>query len=312
MAAVVAVISSCSEENRPTGDNWGTTEWYPDRFYCSYTPVVMTRTVEFDLNEDARLYLDCQGGFFELAVSKEPGEYVKSNDIKVYYNGMLDEDGKFHVTLNDDKSGKFTADIGVEFVDGVAEGIHKYYIVYTGQMDGNNSINVQGTNLTASKEYVTVDMCNLDAEGFYVEKIDLVNPVDKILIWVGTILGICLAVWIIVGRYLFFPRIRVSRLQFTGPDTFNRTPTVKGCYRVVLTADRKRKQGIIARLFTGKILYIYDDVWTEEVLFEHRNKKSVRIRTKGDWTCDSFSLEKHNSYIIENMTTKQKGEITVV
>lgn len=319
MMAVVAIATSCSEEKQPTGDNWGTTEWYPDRFYYSYDPVRMTKTLEFEFNDDAREYLKGDDGYFELAISSSPQTYTKPTNIKVYYNDEYCEDGKFRVKLSEataDESNPnvYTADVGIEFLDGAKEGIHQYYIVYSGDMAGNSHIrdNARDNAIETNKDDVAVELFTLDEDGFYVEKIDVKNPVDVVLTWIGIIGGIGLAIWLIFGRYFFYPRIMVSRIMFTGPDTFNRSIAVKGCYKVVLTADRKKKQGLFARILTGKIRYIYDDVWTDEVSFEHRNKRSVCIHTTGDWTCDSFLLERHNTYTIDNMGTKKRGDITIV
>ncbi len=79
--AVVAIATSCSEEKQPTGDNWGATEWYPDRFYYSYDPVRMTKTLEFEFNDDAREYLKGDDGYFELAISSSPQTYTKPTNI---------------------------------------------------------------------------------------------------------------------------------------------------------------------------------------------------------------------------------------
>lgn len=310
--AIAISTSSCSQDEVMGEDNWGSTNWYPNRFYYSYQPTTMSRTLEVSLNDDAYHYMDTEEGYFELSISKAPNKYVKPDDIKVYYNNELTDDGKFRISVNEAKSKVFTVEVGIEFCESATEGAHQYYIVYTDQMNGKDEITVDGVELAADKEHIKVDMAELDDRGFIVEKRVSLNPADKVLICIGSLICACLALWLIFGKYLFYRRIRITRLQLTGPGTFNRTPTVKGCYRVVLTANRRQKQGLIARIFTGKVLYIYDDEWTDEICFQHHSKKGIRIRTSGGWTCDSIILQRHNTYKIENMTSKQKCEITIV
>lgn len=316
MMVVIAIATSCSEEKQPTGDNWGTTEWYPDRFYYSYDPVRMTKTLEFEFNDDAREYLKGDDGYFELAISSSPQTYTKPTNIKVYYNDEYCEDGKFRVKLSEtvaDESAPnvYTADVGIEFLDEAKEGIHQYYIVYSGDMAGNSYIRDNDNAIQTNKNDVSVELFTLDEDGFYVEKIDVKNPVDVVLTWIGIIGGIGLAIWLLFGRYFFYPRIMVSRIMLTGPDTFNRSIAVKGCYKVVLTADRKKKQGLFARIFTGKILYIYDDVWTDAISFTHSKRDSIIIHTTGNWECDDRRLVRYSNYKVSNIATKAKCSITI-
>ena len=58
------------------------------------------------------------------------------------------------------------------------------------------------------------------------------------------------------------------------------------------------------KLFTGKIQYEIDPMWTSEISIEPRDSNSVRIRPSKDYLVSSRTLKKNVDYEIINQSTK--------
>ena len=85
---------------------------------------------------------------------------------------------------------------------------------------------------------------------------------------------------------------------------------MKGYRKLVLT-NKKTTQGFFNRLFTGKVLYEVNPIWTNDVLVEPKDKNSVRLRCPLDYMADARVLKKNQEYTIHNITTGNKTTIKI-
>lgn len=105
------------------------------------------------------------------------------------------------------------------------------------------------------------------------------NPLAIVLFWIGVAILLCLLLWFLFLQRIFYPRIKVSRVEFKGPGSFYQSKKIKGARKVVLTSQKK-KQNPLSRLFTGEVRYIKADHFTPEleILPAAGKKKKVRVK----------------------------------
>ena len=108
------------------------------------------------------------------------------------------------------------------------------------------------------------------------------NPLAIVLFWIGIAIVAFLILWFLFLERIFYPRIKVSRVEFKGPGSYYQSKKIKGARKVVLTS-KKKKQSPISRIFTGDVRYVVADHFTPEVeiLPAAGKKKKVRVRNVG-------------------------------
>lgn len=140
------------------------------------------------------------------------------------------------------------------------------------------------------------------------------NPLAVLLLWLGILLLGLLVLWLLVLKRIFFPTIKVGRVEMTGPGSYYQSKRLKGARKVVLTS-RKRSQGFISRVMTGEIRYVRADHFSPEIEIEPSGaKKKVKVRSAGtgDNGWDIFPTSIYAPYdkgTLVNRITKDKTEI---
>lgn len=327
--AIAFAMASCGGDNKPQGADWGHTEYYEDFLFKEYEPVVMANTLEIELNNDAARFFNSDEASIELCVSSDPDKFVRPTDIIVYFNGKQCENFKFSIAPKaqigkedselDEDYYTVSGELAIEFKDEALDGRHEYYVLYS-DCSSKNTVRLRDSEqvIQVSKKDLTYTFEGSIVNGIFATKETIYNPAAVATFW--TIVGFLTLVllWLGFGRYIFFPRIKVPSIEFVGPGSFFGSYQVKGCYKVVLTSNKNAKQNFIKRILTGKILYIYNEIWTTDIIIEHCDKESVEIFTGGDWSCNAHQLFRHKTYIIKNNKThkedklKGKGDITIL
>lgn len=115
------------------------------------------------------------------------------------------------------------------------------------------------------------------------------NPLKTIVFWTAAALLAALLLWLAVFRRIFFPAIKVARIELTGPGSYYLSKRVKGARKVELTS-RNKSQNILSRLFTGRVLFIRADHFSPGIeALPAGSRKRLRFRpaggrTDGSWT----------------------------
>ena len=303
---IAPLLSSCQVENVDTE-----IVTFEDFGCCKYTPdTIPIGTIQIEFLDDAAPSsgesYETTFGIAVFNIDKNGQKTLIDSDIaQIYYNGEASKDNKYIAT---NKNGNFSIGISAVMNPDAENGIYNFSV----------EVMEEGQNL--DKLIISDEDINIDHQNGYVnhsigehsiKKGDKVNPLKKGLIIGGLTFFIILFVWIFVLRYIFFPRIKVNQLQFQGPGAFFGVFIVKGCYKVILTSNKKNKQGLLGRILVGKILYIYNDVWTRDVVFGRYDSSSVSAKVSDTWYCDSYQLQKFNEYKIYDTAKKEdKGKIT--
>jgi hypothetical protein len=129
--------------------------------------------------------------------------------------------------------------------------------------------------------------------------------------WMLIVLAAALVLWFCMLKYIFFPTFRVARLQLKDPEPYLSQLKLKG-YRLCVLSAAPKKQSWLNRIFTGEIKYEVNPLWTAQVVFEPRDRKSVRVNPdKQTYTTTARVLKCNEDYIIVNETTNAKTTMTI-
>ena len=227
------LIGGCKKEESGAY-KWGEASYYKKFLWSKSDPVVMKHTLEFEFNEYANE--DVKSVKFGLYEKNDAGEFVPvSDDIILYKNGEVCDGTTFFVTPEDK-----TVELGIEFTPEAENGCHVWYLKV---LDAGGLDCIDDQRITEEDQTPLL----LEWEANYDKQ---ANPLK-----VGCIIALitivtALAVWILVLRFMLFPRFRVRRLIVDGKHI-----PVKGFIKVIFTSKNK-KQPAIAALFTGKIKYV--------------------------------------------------------
>lgn len=173
------------------------------------------------------------------------------------------------------------------------------------------TINLKGT----SKNLETI---NAEEYGTYVSSIyfehDICwNPAKVIFMWLGICLLAALVAWFTMLKPFFFPRIRLSRLELSSKKGYYVNKKINGARMVVVTNSYK-PQSWLSKVFTGKIIYIKDEIWTSPwELTPKRRRKAAKINLHGRYMISPVTSEiaNYSTYQLDNLTTKERITIKI-
>ncbi|MCH5228363.1 MAG: VWA domain-containing protein [Muribaculaceae bacterium] len=120
------------------------------------------------------------------------------------------------------------------------------------------------------------------------------NPLGQVFFWVAMGLIALIILWFLFIQRWMYPRIKMSKMEVTGPDSFYTSKKIKGARKVVLTS-KKKKQNIFSRLFTGEVKYVKADHFDPELeIVPSGSKKKVKInhaeKGKTNWEISPSSI----------------------
>ena len=129
--------------------------------------------------------------------------------------------------------------------------------------------------------------------------------------WLIILIIAVLILWFLIIKHFVYPSIGVKTIQISDPY-FSKV-NVKGVRRVVFT-NKKMEQGLLNRIFTGKILYKKNEAWTEPLAFEAgAKKKTLRVVRTKNYVFDPYTsmLKAPSDYVVENTNDGTKIKLSV-
>jgi hypothetical protein len=142
------------------------------------------------------------------------------------------------------------------------------------------------------------------------------NPLKTCLFWIAMAIIAALVLWFFLLRRMFYPTIKIKRIDFAGPGTYYGSKKIKGARKVVLTS-KKQSQNIFSRIFTGEIRFLRAEHFIPEIeILPSGTKKKIRLHSLGKednaWDVTPSSiLAPFDKATMTNRTTKETSEITV-
>jgi len=294
----ILLLVSCSKKDDGTAPTrWGKENYYTNFLWVKHVPDTLSRTMEFDFNQDAELFMDkpLRLGLYKKTDSGKMLPVTES-EMQVYANGVRCENNIIDIWPS---TSELT--LGIVFNSAADNKVHHWFFraVEDGGLDRINGMDFYTFN-AASSSLMEIE----------VEKNKVMNPLAEGLLIALILLLIALLVWLFVLKAMFFPSFRVGKISLTDPAPYSSLKRLRGYRKMVLTS-KKPEQGFFSRLFTGKILYEVNQLWTSDVTVEPKDRKSVRLRYPKEYLADSRVLKTNQEYTIQNMTTGTKTKIKI-
>ncbi len=275
---------------------WGKTQCYDNFLGVRHTPDTLKQTLCFDFNGDARDFMteNLQLGIFK---KNDQGEFVRlgENEAEVFVNGEKAEGNIISVPPTCQEM-----EVGIVFDKTAENKTHYWYI---------RPINDGGLDRINDKE--PAQMAEDAIMEMRLQKEHIMNPLAEGLLIFLLVVAAALLVWLLVLKHLFFPTFKVNRLELIGPEPYLNTIKLKHYRKVVLTSKQKRQSGW-SRLFTGEIKYSINPLWTADVVFEPKDKRSIRVRPdRNTYITDARIMKRDEEYTLENTEKQTKTQMKI-
>lgn len=265
----------------------GKVTWYDSFLWSDASP-----STKVEWNLDPKFINRLPQSSMEFSIEPVAGQ---PNDYTVWYNGELLNNGQTFVVSPDKASV-----IQIMFNHDAFTGKRYFNLVPV------KTIGVDMVNGLPLNDYVgTTLRTEYDVTW---------NPLKACLFWLGIILLAALILWFLLLKRIFFPLIKMSKVEVTGPNTYYATKKLKGARKVVLTS-KKKSQNIFSRIFTGEIRYLRAEHFSPDIIIlPAGRKKKVKLHSQGklsnSW--DVFPSTIFNQYdkgSITNKISKEKSNI---
>ena len=305
LLGVAAMLCACSEKEVSVSGTpiaqWGKSKYYEDFLWKKWKPDTLKQTLVFEFNDDAVNFMQKP---LQLALYKksESGKMirVKDNEMRVFVDGKPANNNVISIIpkKGDDET---VVNVGIVFDPTADNKIHHWYFKPT------DAAGLERINDLNPEEFGDEASSLMDIQ---VEKAKVANPLATGTTILGFILLAVLVLWLAVLQYIFFPRFKVRSILLTDPAPYMARKTILRARQVVLTSKRQ-SQGIIGQVFTGKIIYEVNDIWTSDIIIVPRDRQSVRVSSSKGYLIDGRRLMRNQEYTIQNESTKTKTIIKI-
>lgn len=135
------------------------------------------------------------------------------------------------------------------------------------------------------------------------------NPLLIILLCLLIILAILLTLWFSIIKTIIYPKVKLGRIIINEP--YYKVKNIHHSRNIIFT-NKRVKQGVLSRIFTGRTVYEINEIWSDPIEFEPC-KRSLTPITKCKYNIIPFStrMEKNTEYEIQNIATNQLIKITI-
>ena len=291
------IISCTSCTNEKTYSNWGDTDYYEDFLWSKYTPDTLKRTICCDFNKDAQRLVKSplKLGFFK---KNEVGDLVQvsESEAEIFVNGQPNPTTIIEIMPSDKE-----VEVGMVLKNELRNTKHHWYlkIVDAASLDRIND-----------DQASTFEEANSILNEITITKHECANPLAKGLLITLLVILVGIALWLLILKQVIYPTFKISGIVLEGPAPFTAYEQVRRCRKLVLTAAPK-KQSTLNRIFTGRIKYLKNRIWTSDVQFEPRDRSSIRILHHRDYTIESRILRKSQDYYLEHPDHKNRTKIII-
>lgn len=291
MALVAVLATSCQKETE-SSILWGKTNTYDKFLWKKHVPDTLKQTLCFEFNEDAQQFMEDE---LKLGIFKKNGNnqlvQVRESEMELFANGKKVEGNIISVT-----SSCSELEVGIVFNDDAEDKVHYWYVKPIDN-GGLERINEKSTDEMSSQDAIME---------IKAQKNHVMNPLAEGLLFFIIVLVSALILWLIILKPIFFPVFKVKKLELIGPDPYINAIQIKRYRKLVLTS-KNIHQSWLNQLFTGRIKYSINPLWTSDVEFVPKDKRSIRIRPdKNEYLSDTRILKTNNEYTLENIKTNNK------
>lgn len=242
----------------------GKVKHYDSFGWVEASTIPYTTTIDLDFNIDAQ---NDARSFVEFTAVDNNGKILSPSIVAFTLNGTPCKGNKIRVTP-EDKS----AILSITFPNGTKDGVYQGYLKptrYHLERIGNIELG------SASVKYPL---------SWRVRYTHSMNPLKKGLMWLCILIATALSLWFIVLKPILhpcFPKFRKMVLvKVNNAVVAQFTVNFKGAKRIVF-ANKKQHQGLLNRLFTGKIDTVVNPIFEEPITFIPKKKNKALVKGKG-------------------------------
>ena len=284
--ALCMLVTSCKDDTVSLGD----VNYYPSFLWVDSNITPITKTFNLEFSQDAKLDPNC---FAEFQFVDNNGEPIGTDEMQVSIDGKQLPDNKFRV--NSDETSK---QLTFTFSPNAKPGKHQGYL----RLIRHNLDRLDSQQLTVGQQ--------VEAMQWTLHYQKSMNPLAKVLMWIGILILAALLLWFLLIRWMVYDYIKVGSIRITEPYFSQRK--IKGARQLVFT-NKPVKQSCLNKLFTGKIIYEINPVWTVPLFFEAASKGQVKMKHNQNYTIEPYDmvLKKQEEYTLINDSTKERIKLTV-
>lgn len=256
IAFFLICLSSCKKDDSVT---FGTVEYYPSFLWVDSKTTPVTKTINFDFSQDAKQY----NSYAEFQFVDNGGKAISTDIMQIKIDGKKCPNNRFRIS-----SDVASKELTFEFSPNAQDGKHQGYLkLVSHQLDRLDS-----QPLKAGQK--------VDAFQWTLNYDKRMNPLAKVLMWIGIAILAMLVIWFIIFRPIFYPRFGSIQKTFIAPGMAPLIVRFKGARMVVVAASHPKKQSGWNRFWTGKILYKTHPAFDSPVVFKPSRGRRVLAKVQ--------------------------------
>ena len=237
-------LSSCKKDE---GVTFGTVEYYPSFLWVDSKTTPVTKTFDFDFSQDAKDY----DSYAEFQFVDNEGKAISTDVMQIVIDGKECPNNRFRI-----ESDVTQKRLTFKFCPNAEEGKHQGYLKLVGhQLDRLDSQPLAANQQVEAFQWTL----NYDKR---------MNPLAKVMMWIGIAMLSMLIIWSIIFRPIFYPRFGTIQKTFNVPGMAPLIVRFKGSRMVVLAASHPQKQTAWNRFWTGKIIYMTHPAFITPIVFK--------------------------------------------
>lgn len=248
---LLACLSSCKKGESVS---FGTVEYYPSFLWVDSNITPVKKTFDFDFSQDAKE----NNSFAEFCFVDNDGKVISTDVMQVEIDGKQIPDNKFSV-----KSNVSSKDLVFKFSPKANNGKYQGYLkLVRHSLDRLDSQELQpNSHVSAFQWTLRFDK--------------VMNPLAKVLMWIGIVLLALIVIWFVCLKPIFFPRFGSIQKTINVPGMAPLVVKLKGARMVVVAASHQAKQSSWNRFWTGRILYKTHPAFISPIILKPSKRNRV-------------------------------------
>lgn len=250
---ILICLTSCKKDECVS---FGTVEYYPSFLWVDSNITPVTKTFDFDFSQDAK----DDNSFAEFQFVDNEGKPISTNVMQVTIEGKEIANNKFRIN-SDVSSTEFT----FKFSPNAEKGKYQGYL----KLVSHTLDRLDSQPLTSGQQ--------VDAFQWTLNFDESMNPLAKLLMWIGIAILALLALWFFILRPILYPHFakftKSVLIEKDGKKIGQLNFAFKGARKVVFH-NQKKKQSFWNRFFFGEIRTLVNSNFVSELTFVPRRNSA--------------------------------------
>lgn len=265
----------------------GTVEYYPKFLWVESNTTPVTKTFDFEFSPDAK----DDNSFAEFQFVDNEGKPISTNVMQVTIDGKEIANNKFRIN-SDVSSTEFT----FKFSPNAEKGKYQGYL----KLVGHTLDRLDSQPLTSGQQ--------VDAFQWTINYDKRMNPLAKVLIWLGFLIMTFLLLWLFILKPIFYPKFKSIKkgvyLKNCPPITIN----FKGA-RLVVLDNKPHKQSNWDKIFKGKIIYKQHQALLTQITMKPHRRGIMVVADTSKYIVTPNPMPRIGSAIMNDLINRTNIEI---